>query len=218
MLIACRLEYNRKRRQLDRTAARCTSSTARGKSELHRAVCRITSGQPVSKPVDGKRHRKYTARKGKGEKVRQERTAVAAMPRAWQTPHGARPNREEAWFRLGAYRLDTLNLRVGRLSHTAMCGLEEWSSCGCLSRWLRSVTKRLCRQNSAYRSGCLVFSLCSALAEEHDQRFPRASSSRRLNTNQRSQGASCPHQAAVPKFAAAVPAKKKSRAFVSGWR
>ena len=157
MLIACRLEYNRKRRQLDRTAARCTSSTARGKSELHRAVCRITSGQPVSKPVDGKRHRKYTARKGKGEKVRQERTAVAAMPRAWQTPHGARPNREEAWFRLGAYRLDTLNLRVGRLSHTAMCGLEEWSSCGCLSRWLRSVTKRLCRQNSAYRSGCHTF-------------------------------------------------------------
>jgi hypothetical protein len=32
--------------------------------------------------------------RGKGEKVRQERTAAAVMERARQTPHGARPNRE----------------------------------------------------------------------------------------------------------------------------
>jgi len=71
----------------------------RGKSELRRAVCRITSGRADSSPFDGKCHRKDTAQifidKGKGEKVRQERTAEAAMQRAGQTPHGARPNREE---------------------------------------------------------------------------------------------------------------------------
>ncbi len=41
-----------------------------GKSELRRVVCRITSGTLASRPVDGKCHREYTARKGKGEKVR----------------------------------------------------------------------------------------------------------------------------------------------------
>jgi hypothetical protein len=33
----------------------------RGKSELRRAVCRITSGTRASKPADGECHRKYTA-------------------------------------------------------------------------------------------------------------------------------------------------------------
>jgi hypothetical protein len=33
----------------------------RGKSELQRAVCRITSGKVVSRPLDGKCHREYTA-------------------------------------------------------------------------------------------------------------------------------------------------------------
>jgi hypothetical protein len=51
-----------------------SSDTGRGKSELHRAVCRITSGRPGSSPSDGKCHRKHTARTfrgaGKGEKVR----------------------------------------------------------------------------------------------------------------------------------------------------
>src|SRR5437762_7633515 len=43
-----------------------------GKSELRRAVCRITSGRLGSSPADGQCHRKYTAplRQGKGEKVR----------------------------------------------------------------------------------------------------------------------------------------------------
>ena len=32
-----------------------------GKSELRRAVCRITSGMRASRPVDGQCHRKHTA-------------------------------------------------------------------------------------------------------------------------------------------------------------
>src|SRR6267154_248678 len=47
-----------KRWQLDRTVARRKTG---GKSELRRAVCRITSGKPGSSPVDGKCHRKHTA-------------------------------------------------------------------------------------------------------------------------------------------------------------
>ena len=50
-----------------------SSDGGRGKSELRRAVCRITSGRPGLSPVDGKYHRKHTAsaaRLGKGEKVR----------------------------------------------------------------------------------------------------------------------------------------------------
>jgi hypothetical protein len=38
-----------------------SSDAGRGKSELRRAVCRITSGRPGSSPSDGKCHRKYTA-------------------------------------------------------------------------------------------------------------------------------------------------------------
>src|SRR5580700_339946 len=51
-----------------------SSDAGRGKSELRRAVCRITSGRPGSSPSDGKCHRKHTAwvftDAGKGEKVR----------------------------------------------------------------------------------------------------------------------------------------------------
>ncbi len=56
------------------------------------------------------------------------------MPRAGQTPHGARPNREEVRgfdFRIRAAdtcRLGASNLRVGRLSRAVMRGPEEWSS------------------------------------------------------------------------------------------
>ena len=51
------------------------------------------------------------------------------MQRAGQAPHGARPNREEAWLRSGACRLGAPNLRVGRLSRAVMHGPEEWPSC-----------------------------------------------------------------------------------------
>src|SRR3546814_6959519 len=58
---------------------------------------------------------------GKGERVRQERTARPATAAAWQTPPGARPNRGAigASFRPGT--------RVGRLIPNASSGLEEWS-------------------------------------------------------------------------------------------
>src|ERR1035438_9741983 len=48
------------------------AQVGRGKSELHRAVCRITSGGRPSRAVYGKCHRKYTAssNRGKGEMVR----------------------------------------------------------------------------------------------------------------------------------------------------
>src|SRR5215472_17972966 len=40
----------------------CSCENGRGgKSELHRAVCRITSGRMGSSPFDGKCHRKHTA-------------------------------------------------------------------------------------------------------------------------------------------------------------
>jgi hypothetical protein len=73
--------------------------------------------------------RRSERRRGKGEKVRQERTAVAVMRRAGQTPHGARPNREEVGLRLGTCWLGASNLRVGRLSRAVMRGPEEWPSC-----------------------------------------------------------------------------------------
>ena len=61
--------YNEICGQLDRTAALLASSEKGGKSELRRAVCRITSGKPVSKPADGKCHRKYTALAGAPEQA-----------------------------------------------------------------------------------------------------------------------------------------------------
>jgi len=42
------------------------AQAGRGKSELHRAVCRITSGGRPSRAVYGKCHRKYTAPSNRG--------------------------------------------------------------------------------------------------------------------------------------------------------
>src|SRR3954462_11080479 len=51
------------------------------------------------------------------------------MHGAWQNPNGARHNRGEvAGASLHACRLDARNFRVGRLSPSAMAGLEERSS------------------------------------------------------------------------------------------
>jgi len=52
-------------------------SQGRGKSELRRAVCRITSGRVESSPFDGKCHRKHTAPQG----VRVKRCGKSAPPR-----------------------------------------------------------------------------------------------------------------------------------------
>jgi len=55
-------------------AAEALACFGRGKSELRRAVCRITSGIWASRLKDGKCHREDTAAgfiaRGKGEKVR----------------------------------------------------------------------------------------------------------------------------------------------------
>ena len=69
---------------------------------------------------------------GKGERVRQERTAPPATGAAGQTPSGARPNRGDrrAWVSAhvaqGRSRPVT---RVGRARRAARRVPEEWSSC-----------------------------------------------------------------------------------------
>src|SRR6266566_1422011 len=83
------------------------------------------------------------------------------MERAWQTPHGARPNREEAWF-------SERKLRAGRVP--ARCAkppgrsLEPRSNARprgmAVLRYVVPGKGELpCRQNSAYRSGCHIL-LC----------------------------------------------------------
>ena len=49
------------RRLDDRCRSRRKASSGGGKSELRRAVCRITSGTEVSRPLDGKCNREHTA-------------------------------------------------------------------------------------------------------------------------------------------------------------
>jgi hypothetical protein len=63
-----------------------------GKSELRRTVCRITSGQPVSRPVDGKCHREYTA--GANSAVRVKRCGKSA-PRCQQWQRQGKPHTEQ---------------------------------------------------------------------------------------------------------------------------
>ena len=71
---------------------------------------------------------------GKGEMVRQERTAPLATGAAGQTPPGARPNRggrrhgTKPHFAPWPRRRSRLVVRVGRVRRTARCVPEEWSS------------------------------------------------------------------------------------------
>ena len=120
-------------RRLD---GRCRSTCGRGKSGLH--------GNTV--PVNGRRgrpqgqcHRKQTARPrlqdqgssaGKGETVRQERTAPLATGAAGQTPPGARPNRggRRHGFSHGPRGHSRPVARVGRARRAAMRVPEEWPS------------------------------------------------------------------------------------------
>ncbi len=55
------IEYNDSVGSWTGRSLSASSNAERGKSELHRAVCRITSGRAGSSPFDGKCHRKYTA-------------------------------------------------------------------------------------------------------------------------------------------------------------
>jgi hypothetical protein len=55
------IEYNEKVGSRTGRSLASSSDEAGGKSELRRAVCRITSGRASSSSSDGKCHRKYTA-------------------------------------------------------------------------------------------------------------------------------------------------------------
>jgi hypothetical protein len=72
------------------------SSDEGGKSELQRAVCRITSGKSASRPIDGKCHRKHTAFAGPnaGAGVRVKRCGKSA-PRVRQRNRHGKPHREQ---------------------------------------------------------------------------------------------------------------------------
>src|SRR4051812_13870163 len=67
---------------------------------------------------------------GKGERVRQERTAPPATGAAWQTPPGARPNRGGRRRSLGNVTRGRSRpaTRVGRVRRAARRVPEEWSS------------------------------------------------------------------------------------------
>lgn len=85
----------------------------RGKSGLHETrVAGNTrrAGFAKARAVKGKCHREQTADcpgldpgQGKGERVRQERTARLVTGAAWQTPPGARPNRGGTLARAGGF-------------------------------------------------------------------------------------------------------------------
>src|SRR4051794_39962242 len=65
-------------KQVDRTVA-AARKRGGGKSELRRAVCRITSGLPASRLEDGQCHRKHTASRLAGS-VRVKRCGKSAPP------------------------------------------------------------------------------------------------------------------------------------------
>jgi hypothetical protein len=61
--------------------------------------CRVTpgGGNPRESATENKPPARASAPAGKGETVRQERTAVPATGTARQAPPGARPNRDGTW-------------------------------------------------------------------------------------------------------------------------
>ena len=87
--------------------------------------------RPVSGTVPQRRDRRWrpSGRTGKGETVRQERTARWATKAARQTPPGARPNRDGA--RISVRRAGTGPvIRVGCWRRRATAVREEWSPRG----------------------------------------------------------------------------------------
>ena len=109
--------------------------------------CRPTAGGGHTPgKVPQRRDRRAAARPpGKGETVRQERTAPPATGAAWQTPPGARPNRGgrrglPSGRRTRGHSRPTT--RVGRVRRAARRVPEEWSSHPRVSRG---------GQNPAYR-------------------------------------------------------------------
>ena len=89
--------------------------------------------------------------RGKGERVRQERTAPPATGAAWQAPPGARPNRDgtpglpHVFIRMTRSRAGRVSgpaVRVGRARRMATCVPDEWPS---------PARARAGGQNPAYR-------------------------------------------------------------------
>jgi hypothetical protein len=72
--------HSKSRRPDDRCRPRIHASAGGGKSELRRAVCRITSGTEVSRPLDGQCNREHTAKFGGASqrKVRVKRCGKSA--------------------------------------------------------------------------------------------------------------------------------------------
>src|SRR5215831_17323500 len=106
--------------------------------------CRITSGgrKPRESATENRPPPSPQGESGKGETVRQERTAPAATSAARQTPPGARPNRDGAKRKLRD-RCPDPAVRVGCLRRRATGVPEEWPS--------RTVRKHRALQNPAYR-------------------------------------------------------------------
>ncbi len=110
---------------------------AGGKSGLHGNTMPVNGrrgsnrkGRPSGK-VPQRRDRRAAARPpGKGETVRQERTAPPATGAAGQTPSGARPNRGDRRGWVSAHLAQGHSrpvARVGRVRRTVRCVPEEWS-------------------------------------------------------------------------------------------
>jgi len=78
LFIRGKLELGRRTGRSLPVALRKHMSSGGGKSELRRAVCRITSGTWASKPMDGQCHRKDTA-------------SATPLPRPFLGPGRGRP-------------------------------------------------------------------------------------------------------------------------------
>ena len=131
-----------------------------GKSELRRAVCRITSGTADSSPLDGKCHRKHTA--GRQRRVRVKRCGKSAPPRQRWRGQG-KPHTEQDQIGRKSRRCDRFGISQSNLRHrrdTRWLGTSQPSG-----RSLEPLSNGRPRgmivppqggQNSAYRSGCCI--------------------------------------------------------------
>jgi len=88
--------------------------------------CRVTPGEGNLRESATENRPPGISMTGKGETVRQERTARTATDAARQTPPGARPNRDGTKLRLQAGFCAAI--RVGREKRMVTCVPDEWSS------------------------------------------------------------------------------------------
>jgi hypothetical protein len=135
-----------------------SSDAGRGKSELRRAVCRITSGRVGSSPFDGKCHRKHTAPVFKdlsfGIGVRVKRCGKSAPPRQQCSGQG-KPHTEQDQIgrepELDSYESGCRHVPA-RCVQPSGRSLEPRSNAR--PRGMTVPPEQSGGQNSAYRSGC----------------------------------------------------------------